>query len=120
MSRSRELSILDEDGEELVLDTDDAAALLALTDDFDTVTVSACPTCRARVVACVALVDLLGAAPPYARARELLELAEDAPTLHLYVHDLGTSCDHPTWRDPGFTEWSDVVEGYDDARRALP
>jgi len=36
------------------------------------------------------------------------------------VHDLGTSCDHPTWRDPGFTEWSDVVEGYDDARRALP
>jgi hypothetical protein len=118
--RNGGLSILDEDGEELVLDAGEAAALLALTHDFDTVTVSACPACRARVVACVALVDLLGAAPPHARGRELLELAEDAPTLHLYVQDLGMSCDHPTWRDPGFTEWADVVEGYADARRAMP
>ena len=120
MSRDRGLSILDEDGEELVLDADEAAALLALTHDLDTVTVSACPTCEARVVACVALVDLLGAAAPHSRARELLELAEDAPTLHLYVQDLGSSCDHPTWRDPGYTEWSDVVEDYADARRGLP
>jgi hypothetical protein len=120
VSRNRGLSILDEDGEELVLDADEAAGLLALTDDFDTVTVSACPSCRARVVACVALVDLLGTAGPHSRGPDLLELAEDAPTLHLYVRDLGTSCDHPTWRDPGFTEWSEVVEDYDDAPRAVP
>jgi hypothetical protein len=119
VSRRGPLAILDEDGEEVVLDADEAGALLALTHDLDTVTVSACPTCRARVVACVALVDLLGAAAPHPRARELLELAEDAPTLHLYVRDLGASCDHPTWRDPGFTEWADVVEDSVDARGGL-
>jgi hypothetical protein len=118
--RNGGLSILDEDGEELVLDADEAAALLTLTHDLDAVTVSACPTCRARILACVALVDLLGAAAPHPRAAELLELAEDAPTLHLYVQDLGASCDHPSWRDPGFTEWSEVVEAYADAPRGLP
>ncbi len=119
VSRRGGLSILDEDGEEVVLDADEAAALLSVTDGFDSVTVSACPACRARVVACVALVDMLGAAAPHPRARELLELAEDAPTLHLYVQDLEASCDHPTWRDPGFTEWSDVVEGFADAPRGV-
>jgi hypothetical protein len=117
VSLSEGLSILDEDGEELVLDADEAAVLLALTHNFDAVTVSACPTCRARVLACVALVDLLSAAAPHPRARDLVELAEDAPTLHLYVQDLASSCDHPAWRDPGFTEWSDVLEDYADARR---
>ena len=120
MRRNGGLSILDEDGEGLVLDADEAAALLALTQDLDAVTVSGCPTCRARVLACVALVDLLGAAAPHPRARELVELAEDAPTLHLYVQDLDTSCDHVIWRDPGFTEWSDVVEDFADARRGMP
>jgi hypothetical protein len=120
VSRNGGLSILDEDGEELVLDAEEADALLALTHDFDAVTVSACPSCRARVLACVALVDLLAAAAPHPRAAELLELAEDAPTLHLYVQDLGAACDHATWRDPGFTEWSEVVEDCADARRGLP
>ena len=83
MRRNGGLSILDEDGEGLVLDADEAAA-------------------------------------PHPRARELVELAEDAPTLHLYVQDLDTSCDHVIWRDPGFTEWSDVVEDFADARRGMP
>jgi hypothetical protein len=113
------LSILDEDGNELVLDGDEAASLLALTHDFDAATVSACPDCRGRVLACVAVVDLLGDAPPHPRGRELLDLAEDAPTLHLYLQDLVTSCEHPGWRDPGFTEWSDVLEEFVEARRGL-
>ena len=39
----------------------------------------------------------------------LLELADDAPTLHLYVRDLDTNCRHRAWRDPGHDEWSDAM-----------
>ena len=113
------LVILDEDGEELRLDADEAATLLTLTRGFDAATVSACPSCRSRVLACVALVDLLGDAPPHPRTPELVDFAEDAPTLHLYVHDVATTCGHRMWRDPGFGEWSDVLEEFADARRGL-
>ena len=113
------LVILDEDGEELHLDAEEAATLLALTHDFEAATVSACPSCRSRVLACVALVDLLGDAPPHPRTPELVELAEDAPTLHLYVHDVVTTCSHRMWRDPGSVEWSEVLEEFADARRGL-
>lgn len=113
------LVILDEDGEELHLDADEAATLLTLARDFDAATVSACPSCRSRVLACVALVDLLRDAPPHPRIPELVELAEDAPTLHLYIHDLGTTCGHRMWRDPGFVEWSEVLAEFADARRGL-
>lgn len=113
------LVILDEDGEELHLDPDEATTLLTLTRDFDPATVSACPSCRSRVLACVALVDLLGDAPPHPRTPELVELAEDAPTLHLYVHDVAATCSHRMWRDPGSVEWSEVLEEFADARRGL-
>ena len=119
MTPAAALAILDEDGEELRLDPEEAASLLALTRDFDAATVSACPSCRSRMLACVALVDLLGDALPHPRGPELIELAEDAPTLHLYVQDLATSCSHRTWRDPGFVEWSEVLEEFADARRGL-
>jgi len=105
----RALAFLDDDGEEVVLDAEEAASLLALASGLEPATVSACPTCRSRIVAAVAIVDLLDAAPPMARGRELVELADDAPTLHLYVHDLATRCAHRSWRDPGFEEWSDVM-----------
>jgi len=113
------LAILDEDGEELILDTFEATAVLAVTGGFEAATVSACPTCRSRVLACVALSDLLRdvAMPP--RGRELADLAEDAPTLHLYVQDLATTCGHPAWHDPGFTEWSDVLHDVADSPRGL-
>ena len=62
--------------------------LLALTGGLEDATVSACPQCRSRIVAVVALADLLADAPPFARAVELIELADDAPTLHLYVRDV--------------------------------
>ena len=113
------LVILDEDGEELHLDADEAATLLTLARDFDAATVSACPSCRSRVLACVALVDLLRDAPPHPRIPELVERAEDAPTLHVYVHDVAASCGHRRWRDPGFVEWSEVLEEFADARRGL-
>ena len=45
------------------------------------------------------------------RSGDLVELADEAPTLHLYVVDLATDCRHARWRDPRFAEWLDVIEG---------
>jgi hypothetical protein len=103
------IAILDDDGSDVLLDAQEAAALLSLTDNLDAATVSACPDCRSRIIAVVALVDLLADAPPVARSRELIELADDAPTLHLYVRDLATECTHRAWRDPGFDEWAEAM-----------
>ncbi len=103
------LAIVDDDGEEVLLDDDEARTLLALTSGLDPATVSACPACRSRIVAAVALVDLLDAAPPFGRSRELVELADDAPTLHLYVRDLAARCGHRQWHDPGYEEWAEVM-----------
>jgi hypothetical protein len=104
------LAFLDDEGEEVLLDADEADALLALTNHLDAATVSACPTCRSRIVAVVALVDLLTEGPPFSRGAALVELADEAPTLHLYVRDLTTACDHRAWRDPGFDEWYEVID----------
>ena len=103
------LVFVDDDGEELELDAADADALLALTDGLEAATVSACPTCRARVLAVIALGDLLQSGPPHPRSRELLEMSEDAPTLHLYLADPGAQCRHRAWRDPGYAEWAEAV-----------
>jgi hypothetical protein len=113
------LAFVDDDGEEIVLDEEEAVTLLSVTRELEPATVSACPSCRSRVVACVALVDVLQDAAPHPRARELIELADDAPTLHLYVQDLDTRCTHQTWRDPGFTEWSEAMDGFLDEPRGL-
>jgi len=104
-----DLVVLDEDGDDIELDAADASALFAMTGNLDAATVSACPTCRSRVLACLALVDLLDDAAPHPRASELIELADDAPTLHLYVRDVATKCRHRGWLDPGRGEWVDVV-----------
>ncbi len=103
------LAVLDDDGNEVVLDGEDADALAALTDTFDAATVSACPSCRSRVVSCVMVIDVLEAAPPLPRGADLLALADDAPTGHLYLEDLATSCRHERWRDPGRTEWTEAL-----------
>jgi hypothetical protein len=105
------LRFLDEDGQDVELDTNEAAALMAVTDELEAATVSACAQCRSRVLATVAFIDLLDAAQPHPRSGDLIELADDAPTLHLYVLDLTTECKHARWRDPGFAEWLDVIEG---------
>jgi hypothetical protein len=101
--------ILDEDGEQVALDAAEADALLAFTGGLEDATVSACTTCRSRVVAVVAFVDLLERASPHPRAGDLLDLADEAPTLHLYVVDAVSDCEHLTWHDPGFEEWADAV-----------
>lgn len=107
--RPRGLLVTDGEGGDVVLEPDEAQALLVTTGQLDDATVSACPGCRSRVLAAVALVDLLDAAPPHPRSVELVELADDAPTLHVYVVDPGTDCGHDHWLDPGFEEWDDVV-----------
>jgi hypothetical protein len=102
------LVIFDADGEEIEFDAAEADDLFALTGSLDAATVSACPQCRSRILAVVALADLLADAPPFARAAELLELADDAPTLHAYVRDVQAHCAHRAWRDPGAEEWAEV------------
>ncbi|MBV8950218.1 MAG: hypothetical protein JOZ99_05030 [Actinobacteria bacterium] len=104
------LDFLDDEGARVALDAEEAASLLAFTDGLDAATVSACPECRSRVVAVVALVDLLEQAPPHPRVTDLVDLADQAPTLHLYVVDTGSTCEHRRWRDPGFAEWLDAVD----------
>jgi len=108
-ARVADLLVLDADGEEVVFDATEARDFLALTGGLEAATVSACPTCRSRILAVVALVDLLDDAPPFARSGELVELADEAPTLHVYVRDLGQRCTHREWRDPGAEEWSDLM-----------
>jgi hypothetical protein len=102
------LAVVDEDGEQVVLDQFEATLLLELTDGLEPATVSACVACRSRVLAGVAFLDLLEQALNHERARELIELVEEAPTLHLYVGDLESDCTHRTWRDPLFDEWADA------------
>jgi hypothetical protein len=104
-----DLVVLDADGEEVVFDAADARDLLALTDGLEDATVSACPRCRSRILAVVALGDLLADAPPFPKSGQLVELADDAPTLHVYVRDIGQPCTHRGWRDPGAEEWADVM-----------
>jgi hypothetical protein len=111
--------VLDDDGNELRFDADEAARLFALTGDLDAATVSACPQCRSRILAAVALVDLIEDAPPLPRATALTELADDAPTLHLYVRDVASRCSHGAWKDPGFDEWAEAMADLVDHHRAM-
>ena len=112
------LRFLDDDGQRVDLDAGEAESLLTVTADLDGATVSACGQCRSRVVAAVALVDLLDASRPHSRSGDLVDLADEAPTLHLYVVDLATRCRHTLWRDPLFGEWLEVIEG--DGPRVRP
>lgn len=105
------LRIVDEEQNEVGLDQAETDALLAITAGLEAATVSACPDCHSRVLAAVALVDLVEISAPHPRAAELLELADEAPTLHLYVVDEATECRHRSWLDPLYAEWLDVVDG---------
>jgi hypothetical protein len=106
---SAALAFIDEDGVEVRLDAVEATTLLGLTEDLDGATVSGCPDCRSRVLACLALVDLIDAAAPHPRGAELVDLADDAPSSHCYLQDLATPCRHPRWLDPGRAEWEDLL-----------
>ena len=95
--RVADLVVLDADGEDVGFDAAEARGAPRAHRRARGATVSACPRCRSRILAVVALVDLLDDAPPFARSGALLELADDAPTLHLYVRDLGATV-HATAR----------------------
>jgi hypothetical protein len=110
------LTVMDDDGQAVVFDAAEVAILLALTGDLEAATVSACPQCRSGILAAVALVDLLRGVAPFARGPELVDLADDAPTLHLYVRDHEARCAHRAWHDPGFEEWSGVMADLVDRR----
>jgi hypothetical protein len=99
---------MDEDGNEVGLDERESECLWSLTGGLEAATVSACPDCRSRVLASMALVDLLDLCAPHPRSGDLIDLADDAPTLHLYVVDHRGDCEHPRWRDPLFDEWLDA------------
>jgi hypothetical protein len=114
------IALADEDGERVGLDAAEAALLLQLTDGFEAATVSACPGCRSRVVAVVAFLDLLDGALAHARARELIELAEAAPTLHLYIDDVAARCEHLEWLDPLYDEWADAFAELPPVGRLAP
>lgn len=101
--------ILDDEGTSVALDDDEVASLFLAVGGLEGATVSACPECRSRVVAAVALVDLVDEGAPHPRSVALVELADDAPTLHLYVDDRTAACRHARWRDPAAREWADVL-----------
>jgi hypothetical protein len=102
------ITITDGDGASVSFEATDAQALLALVDDFDAATISACPDCRSRVLAATAVADVLDAAAPHPRSGAVIELADDAPTSHLYLVDRA-ECRHARWRDPGAQEWRDTI-----------
>jgi hypothetical protein len=104
------LSFMDDDEGEVLFDHFEAKCLWNVTSQLDAATVSACPDCRSRVVASVALIDLISDSPPFPHGSELMEFAEEAPTLHLYVVDLQQECAHDNWLDPLYDEWADVVD----------
>ena len=104
------LVFFDDEANEVVLDEHEAESLLGLSDSLEPATVSACQECRSRVLACLALEDLLDDAPPHPRSGDLLELAEEAPTPHLFVQDLVSHCRHRVWRDPGYAEWRGALD----------
>jgi hypothetical protein len=114
------VAFVDDDGDRVVLSESEAVALFGLTAGLEAATVSACPRCRSCIVAVVALVDLLDGTTMLPRARELIDLAEDAPTLHLYVDDLISGCAHVAWIDPGYEEWADALADTNAAHPPAP
>ena len=105
------LRFCDDAGGEVIVPGPDAATLWSIVAGFEDATVSACSHCRSRVLAAVAVVDLLDRSLPHPVSGPLTELADDAPTLHVYVADVDTGCAHRGWLDPLAEEWADVVEG---------
>lgn len=105
------LVVANGDGEAIGLNDREALLYLPI---FDRALVSACPECRSRVVAALALRDALDDAPPLEATDDLRDLVEEAPTLHLYVFDAASSCTHGAWRDPGYDEWADMLDEFEE------
>ncbi len=100
----QDLLISDGDGATVKVHGAEAAELWRITAGFDAATISACGDCGCRVLAAVALVDLVGRSLPHDASSALIDLADEAPTLHVYLRD-SAGCEHRQWRDPGYDEW---------------
>jgi hypothetical protein len=103
------LRIFDGDDGEVWLDPHEAVTLLEIAGGLEDATVSACRFCASRVLAASAFSDLLARSAPHPRERDLVELADDAPTAHLYVADERRPCTHRGWLDPGHAEWVEMT-----------
>lgn len=76
----------------------------------ETATVSSCLACRAAVLATRVVQQRVAPMRGVIEgASEIEALCEDAPMLHLYVSEESRRCRHGEWRDPGHTEWSEVL-----------
>ena len=101
----------DGDGGSVVVHGGEANSLWTLTDGFGAARVSACDECGSCILAVVAVVDTIDRSLPHDASAAIVDLADDAPTLHLYVsRSTGPQpCTHNSWRDPGFDEWCDAT-----------
>ena len=100
---------MDEDGNEVVLDERESDCLFLLTGGLEAATdfgVSRLSMSGARVGRARRPARRRAAAP--VAAPSCIDLADEAPTLHLYVVDSASDCEHPHWRDPLFDEWLDA------------
>ncbi len=111
------LRFSDDVGNAVYLDDTEVLAIWNTGEGIDAATVSACVSCKCRVVSTLALADLLSDALALATSHELYELVDDAVSAHLYVVDLATKCLHRTWLDPLAEAWAEVVQG--PRRRAI-
>ena len=106
-----DLLFSDGDGGSVVVHGREADSLWSLTEGFDAATVSACIECGSCILAVVAVVDTIDRSLPHDASAAIVDLADDAPTLHLYVtRSAGPQrCTHHSWRAPGFEEWCDAM-----------
>ena len=105
------LAIMDEDGNEVELDARrEPSACSLLTGGLEAATVSACP--ELPLAGCSRRWRSSTCSTPRRRTRggELVELADEAPTLHLYVVDLASDCEHPAGATRCSTNGSTSVE----------
>ena len=106
-----ELTFVDDDGERVELDADEAASLLEITGELEAATVSACPDCRepgrsrsSRSSTCSTRRHRTGARE---RARSRWPTTRRRCTSTWST--VAARCDHRAWRDPGHEEWLDAV-----------
>ena len=107
------VKVLDSSAEFITLNSHQANLLYsAMLGDSDP-RISSCVECRSAVVATEPLSSVLDElsvmqVEETEIIQELIELVENAPTVHLYLWE-ENDCAHVLWRDPLASEWSSVT-----------